>query len=159
MDQDQVVIFIAIFKEMINIFVKVQDGNFLLKLLFVVGMADQTYSVPVQQFQPGFQPGYQPGFQPYPTQPIATAPPINYGAIPQQNFPQPMAYTTSSATHLVIEPNNIIIVGGCPVCRIGVLEDNFTCGGLLCALLFFPLGILCCLAMRTKVCSNCHIEM
>lgn len=58
------------------------------------------------------------------------------------------------ATNIIISPP-IVTVGGCPACRVGVLEDDFTCLGILCALLFFPIGILCCLAMRSKRCSNC----
>ena len=49
----------------------------------------------------------------------------------------------------------VIIVGGCPACRVGVLEDDYTCCGILCAILCFPLGILCCLAMKQRKCSNC----
>lgn len=49
----------------------------------------------------------------------------------------------------------VIIVGGCPACRVGVLEEDYTCLGVLCAILFFPLGILCCLAMRQRRCPNC----
>lgn len=49
----------------------------------------------------------------------------------------------------------VILVGGCPACRVGVLEDDYTCCGIMCALLFFPLGILCCLATKQRRCSNC----
>uniref|UniRef100_A0A8B9J9P8 Membrane protein BRI3 n=1 Tax=Astyanax mexicanus TaxID=7994 RepID=A0A8B9J9P8_ASTMX len=41
------------------------------------------------------------------------------------------------------------------VCRVGVLEDDFTCLGIMCAILFFPLGILFCLALRQRRCPNC----
>ena len=39
--------------------------------------------------------------------------------------------------------------------QVGVLEDDFTCLGVLCAILFFPIGILCCLAMRQRRCAHC----
>ncbi|KAH8307272.1 hypothetical protein KR044_008699, partial [Drosophila immigrans] len=52
-------------------------------------------------------------------------------------------------------PAEIIVIGGCPSCRIGYLEDTFSPLGLCCAIFFFPVGILCCLAMREKRCSNC----
>jgi hypothetical protein len=61
---------------------------------------------------------------------------------------------------VIVEPQltpvtQVILVGGCPSCRVGVLEDTFSCLGLLCAILFFPIGILCCLVMREKRCTNC----
>lgn len=39
--------------------------------------------------------------------------------------------------------------------QVGVMEDDFTCLGLLCAIFFFPVGILCCLLLKTRRCSNC----
>ncbi|XKL63038.1 hypothetical protein PGB90_005402 [Kerria lacca] len=58
----------------------------------------------------------------------------------------------------IIETQEIIIVGGCPVCGIGVLENEFTCSGILCAILFFPIGILCCILLKEKRCSNCRAQ-
>ncbi|XP_021957145.1 brain protein I3 [Folsomia candida] len=77
-------------------------------------------------------------------------PPPNYGTTP----------TYGSTNVILSEPvmfpaTQVIIVGGCPACRVGVLEDNFSCLGVLCAIMFFPLGILCCLALRDKRCTNC----
>ncbi|XP_072028657.1 membrane protein BRI3-like isoform X2 [Amphiura filiformis] len=82
---------------------------------------------------PGYQSGAPPGYQPMPG---AMAPP--YGG-------QPVQVTTT----------NVVVVGGCPACRVGILEDDFTLLGVCCAILFFPLGILCCLAMRQRRCPNC----
>lgn len=39
--------------------------------------------------------------------------------------------------------------------QIGILQDDYTALGVLCAVLFFPLGILCCLALKQRRCSNC----
>ncbi|CAH0398633.1 unnamed protein product [Chilo suppressalis] len=80
-----------------------------------------------------------PGYTPYgpPPPPPATAFVPNYGA-----------------TNIIITPP-IVTVGACPACRVGILEDDFTCLGILCAILFFPLGILCCLALKNRRCSNC----
>lgn len=50
---------------------------------------------------------------------------------------------------------SVIVVGGCPACQVGVLEDDFSCLALCCAILFFPVGILCCLALKERRCTNC----
>jgi len=49
----------------------------------------------------------------------------------------------------------VILVGGCPACRVGVIEDDYTCCGVCCAIFFFPLGVLCCLATKQRRCTNC----
>lgn len=43
----------------------------------------------------------------------------------------------------------------CVLVRVGVLEDDFTCLGILCAIFFFPLGLLFCFALRQRRCPNC----
>uniref|UniRef100_A0A182JUM7 Membrane protein BRI3 n=1 Tax=Anopheles christyi TaxID=43041 RepID=A0A182JUM7_9DIPT len=52
----------------------------------------------------------------------------------------------------------IIVVNGCPVCRIGMLEDDYSCLGIFCAIFFFPIGILACLALRNRRCTNCGVQ-
>ncbi|XP_058123992.1 membrane protein BRI3 [Anopheles ziemanni] len=52
----------------------------------------------------------------------------------------------------------IIVVNGCPACRIGMLEDDYSCLGIFCAIFFFPLGILVCLALRNRRCTNCGAQ-
>lgn len=81
-----------------------------------------------------------PGYQPYqgPSAPLQTGYAPSYGT-----------------TTITVHPQEIIIVGACPACRVGVLEDDFTCLGIFCAIFFFPLGILCCLALKNRRCSNC----
>lgn len=88
------------------------------------------------------------------------------------SYPAPgYAYAASTSTHappppqpIIIQPNyqtmpyiqtQVILVGGCPTCRVGVLEDDYTCCGICCALFFFPLGVLFCLATKQRRCSNC----
>jgi len=68
----------------------------------------------------------------------------NYGSITE---------TTQSQPAQVV--NNIILIGACPVCRIGLLEDDYSCLGICLAIFCFPIGILCCLACKNKRCSNC----
>ncbi|XP_029292820.1 membrane protein BRI3 [Cottoperca gobio] len=66
-------------------------------------------------------------------------------AIAQQPYP---------GTYTIIQPS-VVVVGGCPACRVGVLEDDFTCLGIMCAIFFFPLGLLFCFALRQRRCPNC----
>ncbi|CAH0547657.1 unnamed protein product [Brassicogethes aeneus] len=89
-------------------------------------------------------------------QPTAPPAPV-YTVPPTPIYKQPAQAPTYGATTtqtIILQPETII-VGGCPACRVGVLEDDFTCCGVMCAICFFPLGILCCLLMREKKCSNC----
>lgn len=118
------------------------------------GLYEQSYAVPSHTFQPAAAYVI--------TQPIATAPPTNYGTMygppppppKEQSPPQPQITTQ----YITVVPTDILRVGGCSVCRIGVLEDNFPCLGIFCAIFFFPVGILCCLALKNKRCSNCGFE-
>ncbi|XP_046351662.1 brain protein I3-like isoform X2 [Haliotis rufescens] len=100
------------------------------------------YGTPAGAYQP--QPGYAPPYDPSKGMAPPQGPPA--GAVPSyQNYSVTVSQPTSQ----------VVVVGGCPACRVGILEDDFTCLGVLCAILFFPLGILCCLAMRQRRCANC----
>nr|CAD7449981.1 unnamed protein product [Timema bartmani] len=91
-------------------------------------------------------------YNPYPSNQL----PVGYQPYPGPNTPFPPNYTPSyGATTVTVQPQEIIIVGACPACRIGVLEDDYTCLGIFCAIFFFPLGILCCLLLKNRRCSNC----
>jgi len=95
---------------------------------------------------PGYPAPYQGGYQQ-----AAGGVPSPY---PVQNQPSYMA--APGGTTITVQPQpQVIVVGGCPACRTGVLEDDFTCLGVCCAIFFFPVGILCCLAMRQRRCPNC----
>ncbi|XP_052392127.1 brain protein I3 isoform X1 [Carassius gibelio] len=104
-------------------------------------------SVPAAGFQAPAPPPYQ-GF------PAATsgfpAASSGFPAAPGPATSQP-AYTN---TYTIVQPS-VVVVGGCPACRVGVLEEDFTCLGIMCAIFFFPLGILFCLALRQRRCPNC----
>ncbi|XP_076458827.1 uncharacterized protein LOC143292438 [Babylonia areolata] len=96
----------------------------------------------------------QGGYAPLPSQ-------GGYTPLPQGGYapppPQPAGATPSYQYNVTVQPaaQRVVVVGGCPACRVGVLEDDFTCLGVLCAILFFPIGILCCLAMRQRRCAHC----
>ncbi|XP_028841221.1 membrane protein BRI3 [Denticeps clupeoides] len=90
---------------------------------------------------PAAPPPYQ-----YPVGPAYPAGPSHIPAVAQQ--------PTYTSTYTIVQPS-VVVVGGCPACRVGVLEDDFTCLGILCAIIFFPIGILFCLALRQRRCPNC----
>lgn len=117
----------------------------LIFFLFTGNMVSQVYATP--------------SYNTYPTQsspqqiinkPIHPTIPYDYGATSSINPINP-------STNVVIT-TQIIGINGCPACRIGVLEDDYTCCGICCAIFFFPLGILCCLAMKNKRCTNCGAQ-
>ncbi|KAL4721475.1 hypothetical protein ACJJTC_002370 [Scirpophaga incertulas] len=108
-------------------------------------------TVPPAGPPPGVPAGATPGQAPgYPAPPPMYTP---YGTVP--NAPPGTTFVPNyGATSIIIQPP-IVTVGACPACRVGILEDDFTCLGILCAILFFPLGILCCLALKNRRCTNC----
>ncbi|CAG9793721.1 unnamed protein product [Diatraea saccharalis] len=114
----------------------------------------------VTEQPPPYSATVPPGAPPPPPQQGANTsyPPPPPGYTPYGTIPPPPPGTTYvpnyGATSIIIQPP-IITVGACPACRVGILEDDFTCLGILCAILFFPLGILCCLALKNRRCSNC----
>uniref|UniRef100_D3TKK4 Membrane protein BRI3 n=1 Tax=Glossina morsitans morsitans TaxID=37546 RepID=D3TKK4_GLOMM len=80
-----------------------------------------------------------------------------YGQVPSYGAFESTPVSVVISQPLTVPPE-IIIIGGCPACRIGILEDSFPLLALCCAIAFFPVGILCCLAMKNKRCSNCGAE-
>ncbi|XP_001647695.2 brain protein I3 [Aedes aegypti] len=130
---------------------------------------DSAAVITVAPSAPYPQQAYYPS--PYPNVPAQPMP--NYGSMDSSaaKVPLPIVVPPSgpsggpggsgiaatTTTHVVI-PQEIIVVGGCPACRIGMLEDDYTCCGICCAIFFFPVGILCCLAMKNRRCTNCGAQ-
>jgi hypothetical protein len=52
-------------------------------------------------------------------------------------------------------PQGVTVGSPCPVCKVGVITEDFSCCGIALAILCFPLGIICCLLMKEKKCSSC----
>uniref|UniRef100_A0A7N9D531 Membrane protein BRI3 n=1 Tax=Macaca fascicularis TaxID=9541 RepID=A0A7N9D531_MACFA len=101
------------------------------------------------------QPGGRPGrlrVRPARLAPSRRAPPPPYPylvtGIPTHH---PRVYNIHSRTVTRYPANSIVVVGGCPVCRVGVLEDCFTFLGIFLAIILFPFGFICCFALRAKM--------
>ncbi|XP_037544893.1 brain protein I3 [Nematolebias whitei] len=88
----------------------------------------------------------------YPGGPGKSPPPA--AGFPSAQMGPAVAQPPITGSYTIIQPS-VVVVGGCPACRVGVLEDDFTCLGILCAIFFFPLGILFCFALRQRRCPNC----
>ncbi|XP_066940748.1 membrane protein BRI3-like isoform X1 [Macrobrachium rosenbergii] len=92
--------------------------------------------------------GYLVGQQQYPpAYPYAHGKPVP-GSTPVV-VTQPQVVTQSV---LILPP------GTCPNCRAGVLQSEFSFCGICMAILFFPIGILCCALMMERRCSNCRMS-
>ncbi|XP_013114341.1 membrane protein BRI3 [Stomoxys calcitrans] len=119
-----------------------------------VGVTEGANQPPQQYYVPQAPPNQQYSAGPfYP----ASAPQPGY-QVPSYGAFESTPVSVVIQPPTLLETPNIIVVGGCPACRIGILEDSYPLCGLLCALVFFPVGILCCLAMKNKRCTNCGTE-
>eukprot|EP00118_Oscarella_pearsei_P025147 m.307613 g.307613 ORF g.307613 m.307613 type:complete len:118 (+) comp42531_c0_seq1:93-446(+) len=106
-----------------------------------------------------------PPYAPLPTAPPdEQAPPYYGGTAPSAGKccgPQPHHggyhqqghHTTVIATQPVAARQ--IVVGLCPACQRGVLEDHYSPLAFLLAICCFPAGLICCLLMRERRCSAC----
>lgn len=101
------------------------------------------------------------GGAPYPPA-QAGYPPTQPGYPPTQpGYPTQAPYPIVQAGYPVIQaPTQTVIVrsGSCPACGIGSVNKEVTCCGVCCALVFFPIGIICCIAMMESKCTNCHAK-
>ncbi|XP_031558648.1 brain protein I3-like [Actinia tenebrosa] len=101
-------------------------------------------TAPVYQSQPGYGPPQ--GYQGPPPSGYQSGAPANYGA-PPTGYQTVPATTT---THVYVRGS-----GNCPACGVGNTQSEFTILGICLAILFFPIGILCCLLLTEKRCNNC----
>ncbi|XP_006889826.1 PREDICTED: uncharacterized protein LOC102866482 [Elephantulus edwardii] len=63
----------------------------------------------------------------------------------------PRVYNIHSRDVTRYPANSIVVVGGCPVCRVGVLEDSFTFLGIFLAIILFPFGFICCFSSTLSI--------
>ncbi|XP_045134630.1 brain protein I3-like isoform X2 [Portunus trituberculatus] len=53
----------------------------------------------------------------------------------------------------------VMIIGGvCHVCKVGIVQEEFTACGICLGICFFPLGLVCCLLMRERRCNHCGVS-
>ncbi|KAL4239795.1 hypothetical protein ACF0H5_000598 [Mactra antiquata] len=97
--------------------------------------------------------GPPPGYSPQGQQPGVPMPQPQYNPGPPP--PQQMQ-TTQAATVTVVTQPGMQRPGACPYCGIGFARSDYTILGILIALLFFPLGIICCMMMTETKCTNCN---
>ncbi|XP_064095677.1 membrane protein BRI3-like [Macrobrachium nipponense] len=103
-----------------------------------------TVRVEVQQ-----EGGYPTGQQQYPAAyPYAPGKPVPPGSTPVV-MTQPQV-----VNHAVV----ILPPGTCPSCRAGILQSEYSMCGICLAILCFPIGVLCCVLMMERRCSNCHMS-
>merc|ERR1712004_357438 len=96
----------------------------------------------------------------YPTAPGAVPPPQGGQYPPQAQgyYPPPQAQPYPPQPAVVVAPQpqtTIIVTGNCPSCRVGNLTEDYGICAICIAILFFPLGVLCCLMMKEKRCNHC----
>ncbi|XP_060552479.1 membrane protein BRI3-like [Ruditapes philippinarum] len=104
--------------------------------------------------QPGFAP--QQGYAPPPQQGYAPPPQQGYAPPPQQGYGPPPQHHQSSNVVVVTQPQQqVVAVGGCRACGVGHVSDSFTALGIILAICFFPLGVLCCFLLMEKRCDRC----
>ncbi|KAF0686145.1 Aste57867_22110 [Aphanomyces stellatus] len=111
------------------------------------------------QANPAFQQHQQPGFQQqpgaYPGQ-YATSQPQVVQAVPLQQ-PQYVVVqsqpTVLANGEFIVVPGQILTATGC--CAHAVQTNEFTCPGIVLGILFFPIGILCCLLLTERRCVHC----
>lgn len=70
--------------------------------------------------------------------------------------PPPLVFLCNcSCSYLIYGVGAVFIRYFCGFFQIGILEDDYTCLGIFCAIFFFPLGIIACLLLKNRRCSNC----
>jgi len=101
------------------------------------------------------------GGAPYPA---STGNPAGYIVTSQgqpSQFSNPTTTTTITYTTQPQPANTTTIIiqtPTCTKCHVGRIEESFTCLGICLGIWLFPIGIICCLAMRRKYCNHCgHI--
>lgn len=100
----------------------------------------QTYQPPNPQYPGSPQPQYAGSPQPQYAQ--------------QGQYAQPVQYVMSPAPQVVVVNPAMVCPGG----GAHFITSDFSCCGIAMAIIFFPIGVLCCLAMREQRCAKCGMS-
>ncbi|XP_064095687.1 membrane protein BRI3-like [Macrobrachium nipponense] len=97
--------------------------------------------------------------QPPPSYPPQQPPPPQYMPGPSANYNNQnhSIQIVNTGSQPQASPVVYVANGSCPNCRVGFFVDDFTCCGICLAIFFFPIGLICCFAMRERKCSNCGL--
>ncbi|XP_052778459.1 brain protein I3-like [Mya arenaria] len=105
----------------------------------------------MQTYPPPPPSAYPPPGQNYPPPGQAYNYPQGYGQ------PQP-AYGSHPNSTVIVTQAGVVGIGNCPHCRRGFIRDQYSPIGLVLAICFFPLGIICCVLMAEKRCNSCGVR-
>ncbi|XP_078349161.1 uncharacterized protein LOC144634080 [Oculina patagonica] len=101
---------------------------------------------PVNTGPQGYQQGYQQGPPPITNAPGTGYMPNYQGGAPPEYQPIPVQ---------PVPTTNVYARGICQACHREALQDEFTVLGICLAILFFPLGLICCFCLTEKRCTYC----
>ena len=55
--------------------------------------------------------------------------------------------------------NSVHPLTKCKSCNQGYIKDRYTKCGYILACIFFPCGLICCIALRESECSRCGVKV
>ncbi|XP_042893339.1 brain protein I3-like isoform X2 [Penaeus japonicus] len=67
-------------------------------------------------------------------------------------------YQSTTMHHAMATKPVVVASGTCPICKAGLIQQEFSCCGVCLSIFLFPLGLICCYLMRKTRCSNCGKE-
>jgi len=121
------------------------------------GIPQQGYAPPPQgyggppQGYGGPPQGYAPP-QVYNPQPVVVQ--GGYQAVPDHHHHHHDGHKQQTLVIPVYNPNP----GPCAAGGGHDIHEEFTCCGLCLGIVFFPLGLICCLTMKDKQCARCGVK-
>ncbi|XP_052772454.1 brain protein I3-like isoform X2 [Mya arenaria] len=73
----------------------------------------------------------------------------------QTQAPPQQGHTAQTTTVIATSPTIVVGPGRCGACGQGIITESYTILGIVLAVLFFPLGVICCLMMTERRCGAC----